>query len=121
MSLFSFSREGVPAEPQFGELTTGPGSGVITIEIKTVASGVNIPAPGFYFNITPVLAGIRRRERTFDFPNYVSGQFVSVAVDQLQPGASYIFSATAMNTFGTSAPANSPSQFAGKLWHNTCI
>ena len=40
---------------------------------------------------------------------------MSIVVDQLIPGASYIFSATAMNVFGHSTPANSPAQFAGKF------
>jgi hypothetical protein len=107
--------QGVPAEPQFGDLTTGPRSGEITVEMKTVASGVNSPEQGFHFNITPVLLGIKQPERIFDFPNYVSGEFVSLVVDQLRPGASYTFSATAMNIFGNSTSTNSPAQFAGKF------
>jgi hypothetical protein len=94
-------------------LITGPNSGVIIVEIKTVASGVDSPDQGFYFNITPVLVGIRQPERTLDFPNYVSGELVSLVVGQLEPGASYTFIATAMNIFGNSTPANSPAQFAG--------
>ena len=108
-------RIGVPAPPQFGDLITGPNSGVITVQIKTVASGVDSPNQDFRFNITPVLAGIGQPGKTFNFPRYVSGQFVSIAVDQLQPGASYTFSATAINIFGNSTPANSPVQVAGKL------
>ena len=96
-------------------MITGPNPGVITVQIKTVASGVNSPDQNFRFNITPVLAGIRQPGRIFNFPMYVSGEFVSIAVDQLQSGANYMFSATAMNTFGNSTPANSPSQFAGRL------
>ena len=105
--------QGVPAEPQFGDLITGPRSGEIIVQIKTVAAGVNTPHQEFRFNISPVLLGIRQPERTYDFPNYVSGEFVSIVVDQLQPGASYTFGATAMNIFGNSTPANSPAQFAG--------
>ena len=107
---------GVPVAPQFGDLITGPGSGVITVQIKTVASGVNMPVQEFKFRITPVLvSGVRQPERQFEFPNYMSGQFVSIAVDNLEPGESYIFSATAVNIFGTSESANSAPQFAGKL------
>jgi hypothetical protein len=96
-------------------LITGPRSGDITVEIKTVASGVNSPEQGFHFNITPVLLGIRQPERTFDFPDYVSGELVSIVVDQLRPGASYTFIATAMNIFGNSTSTNSLAQFAGKF------
>ena len=96
-------------------MTTGPRSGEITVQIKTVASGVNLPEQGFHFNVTPVLLGIRQPEKTFEFPIYMSGELVSVVVDQLQPGASYTFSATAMNIFGNSTPANSPAEFAGKF------
>jgi hypothetical protein len=96
-------------------LTTGPNSGVITVEIKTVASGVNSRDQGFRFNITPVLDGNRQPDKIFEFPYYVSGELVSIVVGQLTPGESYTFSATAMNTFGNSTSANSPQQFAGKL------
>ena len=109
---------GVPVTPQFGVLITGPGSGVIIVQIKTVASGVDMPVQEFNFRITPILAGTsgdRQPERQFEFPNYMSGQFVSLAVDNLEPGESYIFSATAVNIFGTSGSAHSAAQFAGKL------
>ena len=112
---------GVPAAPQFGDLTTGPNSGVITIQIKTVASGINQPNQNFHFNITPFLTGVRQHERLFEFPNYMSGQFVSIAVGQLEPGASYTFSATAMNIFGNSISAPSPQAFAGKLWERLTV
>ena len=76
---------GVPITPQFGVLTTGPSSGVITVQTKTVSSGVDMPVQEFNFRITPALiaGGIRQPERQFDFPNYMSGQFVSIAVDNL--------------------------------------
>ena len=70
---------------------------------------------GFNFTIIPVLSGVRQPKRQFGFPSYMSGEFVSIPVDNLEPGESYIFSATAMNIFGTSGSANSPAQFAGKL------
>ena len=106
---------GVPAAPQFGELTPGPNPGVITVQIKTVASGINQPNQNFSFNTTPFLAGNKQPERIYEFPNYMSGQFVSIAVGQLEPGASYTFSATAMNIFGNSTSAPSLQAFAGKL------
>ena len=106
---------GVPAAPQFGDLTPGPNSGVITVQIKTVASGVNQPNQNFSFNITPFLTGNKQPERIYKFPNYMSGEFVSIAVGQLEPGGSYTFSATAMNIFGNSTSAPSPQAFAGKL------
>ena len=96
-------------------MTIGPGSGQITIPIKTVASGVNNPVHGFQFRLTPVLVGVEQMERSFAFPEYTSGQFVTITVDQLQPGMSYSFSATAMNTFGTSESISSPPQFSGAL------
>ena len=106
---------GVPAAPQFGELTTGPYSGVITMRIKTVASGISQPDQDFHFNIIPVFAFNKQPERIYEFPNYMSGQLVSIAVGQLEPGESYTFSATAVNIFGSSTSANSPVQFAGRL------
>ena len=107
---------GVPVTPQFGDLITGPGSGVITVQIKTVASGVDMPVQEFNFRITSILAGgDRQPERQFEFPNYMSGQYVSIPVDNLEPGENYIFSATAVNIFGTSGSAHSAAQFAGKL------
>ena len=93
----------------------GPSSGQITVQIKTVASGVNNPVHGFQFRLTPVLPGTEQIERSFAFPNYVSGELVSIIVDQLQPGMSYSFGATAMNTFGTSESISSPPQFSGVL------
>ena len=91
------------------------GLGEIIIQLKTVASGVNSRDQDFNFIIIPVLSGIEQTERTFAFPAYMSGGFVSITVNKLQPGANYIFSATAMNIFGTSGSANSPAQFVGKL------
>lgn len=105
--------QGVPAEPQFGGLITGPRSGEITVQIKTVASGVNLREQGFHFSITPILQGFRQHERTFEFFDYMSGELVSIVVDRLQPGEKYTFVATAMNVFGNSTPANSSVQFAG--------
>ena len=90
----------------------GPDSGVITVQIKTIASGVNTPSQGFQFRITPILAGVRQASRQFQFPLYTSGELVSIRVVQLEPGASYVFIATAMNNYGTSAAAISQMQVA---------
>ena len=65
--------QGVPATPQFGDLTIGSGSGQVTVQIKTVASGVNNPGHGFQFILTPVLSGTDQIERSFAFPEYTSG------------------------------------------------
>lgn len=71
-----------------------------------------MPSQGFQFRITPILAGVRQASRQFEFPWYMSGELVSISMDQLEPGASYIFSATAMNTYGTSAATISQMQHA---------
>ena len=94
-------------------MITGPHSGEIIVQIKTVAAGVNTPNQDFRFNIIPIFLGIRQPERTVGFPNYTSGKLVSIVVDQLTPGARYTFNAIAMNIFGNSTPTNSPAQFAG--------
>ena len=104
--------QGIPATPQFGDLITGPGSGRIVIQIKTVFPGISNTFHGFQFRITPVLAGVEQMERSFEFPDYVSGKFVTITVDQLQPGMNYTFSASAMNIFGTSGSADSPLQIS---------
>ena len=49
--------QGVPRVPVFGELLFGPGNGEVTLQIKTLASGVNNSAHGFHFLIAPVLDG----------------------------------------------------------------
>ena len=38
---------GVPREPQFGDIASGLRSGEVTLEIKTVGSGVNNPDQEF--------------------------------------------------------------------------
>ena len=74
----------------------------------TVASGVDSPVQGFNFGITPILSGTTQSEQIFLFPNYMSGELVSIIMDQLEPGMSYTFSATAANIFGTSEASYSP-------------
>ena len=108
--------QGVPAVPLFETLITGPDAGQITIRVKTIASGasgVSSPDQGFCFLITPVLDGRRQDQRRFDFPEYVSGEFVSIIVGGLEKGRSYTFNAMATNVFGSSESASSPPQFAG--------
>ena len=107
---------GVPREPQFGDnIASGPSTGEVTLEIKTVASGVNNPDQEFRFIITPEIDGNTLDPVQFDFPNYESGALESITVHGLEPERSYIFSATAMNNFGESSPANSRSVRAGML------
>ena len=104
--------------PSFGDLTPGPDPGQVTIQIKTIASGVSDPAAqGFAFVIVPVLGitpgdGIR-----FPLPNYQSNMFETIIVRDLIPGESYTFSATAVNFFGKSAPENSAPLQAGIHTH----
>ena len=104
---------GVPRESQFGDVNSGPGAGEVTLEVKTVASGVDNPSQGFRFIITPVLDGEVLDPIPFDSFEYQSGTFESITVSGLEPGRTYSFSATAMNTFGTSSSTNSPSVPAG--------
>ena len=92
---------------EFGRLIMS-GSGELIIQVKTVASGVNSPVQGFSFRITPTLSGIRQIEQQFAFPDYTSGDFVSITVAKLKPGLNYTFSATAVNVFGISEAATSP-------------
>ena len=49
----SINTIGRPATPLFGALTSGPGTGEVTITIKTMASGLNDPSQVFWFVITP--------------------------------------------------------------------
>ena len=107
---------GIPREPQFGDnIASGPGTGEVTLEIKTVASGVNNPDQEFRFIITPELDGDTLNPIRFDFPSYESGTLESITVRGLEPERSYSFIATAMNNFGKSSPANSHSVRAG-IW-----
>lgn len=100
--------------PQFGELLSGPGAGDVTIEIKTIASGVNNPSQGFRFIITPLLDYDILERVEFAFPDYQSGMFESVTVVGLKEGESYSFSAIAMNIYGTSGVTNSVSVSTSK-------
>ena len=105
--------------PSFGELTSGPDPGQITIQIKTTASGLSESdndTRGFEFVLVPVLAGRRGNELRFPRPNYQSNTFQTITISDLMPGESYTFSATAVNFFGISAPANSPPVRAGTLY-----
>ena len=106
---------GQPALPQFGDLMSGPQEGEVTIQIKTVASGIdsNSTSWQFQFNIVPVLSGVEGEKREFVRNDYVSGTFEIVTITDLEPGKSYAFSATAVNCFGTSETAHSAFVTAG--------
>ena len=94
-------------------LTTGPNSGEVTIEIKTIASGVSSSSQGFQFNIIPVRDGVEGTPQEFVRNDYQSGQLETLVVRDLEQGQSYTFSATAMNFYGTSDATNSAFVTAG--------
>ena len=95
-------------------MTSGPNPGEVTIQIKTIASGVDHPSQGFQFNIIPVRNGIEGNVREFPRGNYQSGEFETLVVRELEQGQSYTFSATAMNFYGTSEVQNSAFVTTGK-------
>ena len=100
--------------PSFGELTAGPDPGQVTIQIKTVASGLSDrDARGFEFILIPILDGVPGNELRFPRPDYQSGTFETILVSNLSPGESYTFIATVVNFFGISSPANSAPVNAG--------
>ena len=99
-------------------MTSGPNSGEVTIQIKTLASGVDNVSPWFQFNIVPINAdGVEesRREFVHYMFNYQNNKFETITVRDLEQGQSYTFSATATNIYGTSEVANSRSISAGRL------
>ena len=100
---------GQPIVPNFGPLMSGPNTGEVVVMIKTVASGVNSSQHRFHFILTPIAGGIKEEEIDFPFPDYQSGQFVTVMVQGLQQGKNYIFRGVAANIFGRSEPAYSTS------------
>ena len=105
---------GIPAVPSFGELSSGPDTGQVTIQIKTIASGLNTrEARGFEFVLIPVLDSTPGNELRYPRPDYQSGRFETTTISGLIPGQSYTFSATAVNFFGISAAANSTPIHAG--------
>ena len=111
---------GIPAVPSFGELTPGPDPGQVSIQIKTVASGVSDPAAqGFAFVIVPVLGITPGEGIRFPLPNYQSNMFETIIVRDLMPGQNYIFSATAVSDFGTSFSENSAFVQAGTHTRNS--
>ena len=109
---------GIPAEPSFGELTSGPNPGQVTIQIKTIASGVSDPAAqGFAFVIVPVLGSTPANGIRFPRPNYQSNMFETIMIGDLTPGETYTFSATAVSDFGVSTSGNSAPVQAGIQCH----
>ena len=88
------------------------------MQIGTPASGVNSAAQEFAFIITPVLGGERLESMKYNRSNYISGRFEAIVVSGLMGDTVYTFSATAMNTFGTSESSRiSPQVTAGMLPH----
>ena len=105
---------GIPATPSFGELVSGPEAGQVIIQIKTIASGASDrDAQGFEFVLVPVLYGVNGNELKFPRPNYQSNTFETITINDLIPGQTYTFSATAVNSFGISTLANSAPVQAG--------
>ena len=85
------------------------------MQIGTPASGVNSAAQEFAFIITPVLGGVRLESVEYNRPNYTDGRLEAIVVSGLMGGQTYTFSATAVNTFGTSEAVISPPVTAGML------
>ena len=106
---------GVPRTPQFGRVLSGSRVGEVTVEIKTVASGVNSRDQRFQFILTPVLDVNVLDPIPYDRFDYMSGVLEPITVSGLEPGRIYAFSATAVNIFGISGTANSPQGRAGIL------
>ena len=102
-------------------MTPGLNEGEVIIQIKTVASGVDGTFRQFQFNIVPVLGGVKGEERECVRNEYVSGRFETVTISDLEPGQSYTFSATAMNSFGNSRTANSRFVTAGTVCVCVCV
>ena len=60
---------GIPAAPTFGELTAGADPGQVTIQIKTVASGLSDRgAQGFEFILVPITDGVPGNDLELRFP-----------------------------------------------------
>ena len=93
--------------PMFGELTSGPGAGEVTVMIKTAVSGVisEDPSQLFWFIVTPITGDALGGNTSYLIPNYQSGAFATIIVRGLEPGERYRFNATAANMFGLSKPA----------------
>ena len=95
--------------PIIGALMSGPNPGDVTIMIRTVASGINDTQQNFRFITAPMTGGVKGSEIVFPFPDYESGRFETVTIENLQQGKTYIFCAVAANIFGRSEPSYSPS------------
>ena len=103
----TYNNIGIPATPTFGVLTSGPNPGEVTIQIKTIASGVGSLSQGFQFNIIPVRDGVKESTRVFVLNDYQSGDLEKITVHDLLGGQSYVLKATAVNHYGTSDTATS--------------
>ena len=113
-----FLSSGIPVRPNFGTLQSGPNAGEVTLQIGTPASGVKSAAQEFAFIITPVLGGVRLESMKYNRSNYISGRLEAIVVSGLMGGQTYTFSATAVNTFGTSEATTSLPITAGMLPHS---
>lgn len=94
--------------PTIGALMSGPNLGDVTIMIRTVASGINNTQQNFRFIIAPMTGGVKGSEIVFPFPDYQSGHFETVTIENLPQGKSYIFYVAAANIFARSEPSYSP-------------
>ena len=61
-------------------MTSGPGISEVTLQFKTVASGVDSSVQKFQFIVTPALNGDNLDPIEFAFPNYQNGIFKSITV-----------------------------------------
>lgn len=107
---------GRPAMPVFGDLVHGPNVGEITITLKTPASGIDRQfSKVFWFVITPIHEGIEGESVFHLSLNYQRDTFETVFINGLKEGEGYIFSAIAVNIYGSSQAATSISAFAGAV------
>lgn len=95
--------------PIIGALMSGSNPGDVTIMIRTVASGINDTQQDFRFIIAPIIDGVKGSELVFPFPDYQSGHFETLYIENLQRGKTYIFCAVAANMFARSEPSYSTS------------
>ena len=105
----------------YGELTSGPGAGEVTLMIKTAASGIEDPSQVFWFVITAYTDTTEGESIPHLIPNYQSGTFATIIVSGLEPRERYRFNATAANMFGASEMATSNSITAGIGMHTNSM
>ena len=98
---------GRPAPPEFGNLTLGPNAGEITIEIRTIASGIDNNSQVLGFIITPIIDGVSGESMPHLVTKYESGRFETVVISGLMAERSYVLNVTATNLFGSSEAVTS--------------